>query len=267
MLIAQITDAHLCAQGELCNGRVDTGAMLQACVATLCALDPQPDAILFSGDLSDHGRPEEYRALRRLLAPLTMPLYVIPGNHDRRAAFRQAFSDHSYLPTDGFLNYVIDRHPLRLIGLDTLVEGAAKGALSARHLDFLKSTLEEGEDRPTLIFMHHPPFASGLHHMDQTGCDGAGALADLLGSFANVERVVAGHQHRTIFTRYGGTIASVAPSLAHQVLLDLTPDRHPDDKFVMEPPAFHLHHWTPKDGVVTHHAYIGEFDGPHDFLA
>jgi Icc protein len=62
--------------------------------------------------------------------------------------------------------------------------------------------------------------------------------------------------------RFAGTVASVCPSPAHQVALDLAPDAA--DDFIMEPPAFQLHRW---DGttLVTHTAYIGEFDGPYPF--
>ena len=92
MLIAQITDTHLKLPGKLAYKRVDTAQMLRDCVAELLKLDPQPDLIVHTGDLTDFGLPDEYANLKAILAPLQAPLLAIPGNHDEREAMRQAFA-------------------------------------------------------------------------------------------------------------------------------------------------------------------------------
>ena len=63
-------------------------------MAALVALDPQPDAVLLTGDLTDDGDPRSYARVRELLAPLAVPVHPIPGNHDDRDALREAFADH-----------------------------------------------------------------------------------------------------------------------------------------------------------------------------
>src|SRR5215203_5234389 len=135
MLIAQISDMHVKPPGELLYKRIDTTGFLERAVAHVMALDPKPDVVLATGDLVDGGKPEEYALLRRLLAPLPMPVYLIPGNHDARDAMRQAFPDHTYLPKSGFLQYKIEDLPVRLIALDTLVPGKGHGALCDERLD------------------------------------------------------------------------------------------------------------------------------------
>ena len=55
--------------------------------------------------------------LRRLLAPLSVPVYLLAGNHDEPMALRAAFADHAYLPPNGPLYYAVDLGPLRLIAL------------------------------------------------------------------------------------------------------------------------------------------------------
>src|SRR5258705_13906314 len=102
MLIAQISDMHVKAEGELLYGRIDTAGFLERAVAHVMTLDPRPDVVLATGDLVEGGKPEEYALLRRLLAPLAMPVYLIPGNPDARDALRAAFPDHGYLPGSGF---------------------------------------------------------------------------------------------------------------------------------------------------------------------
>ena len=132
---------------------------------------------------------------------------------------------------------------MRLIGLDTVVPGKGHGEMDAPRLAWLKARLDEQPDRPTFIFMHHPPFPTGLQHMDSINCRNAPAMAALLKGRENIERVACGHHHRSIQIRWAGTIGSVAPSVAHQVVLDLMP--HDDATFTMEPPGYHLHLRSP----------------------
>jgi 3',5'-cyclic AMP phosphodiesterase CpdA len=96
MLIAQLSDLHIKPPGRLAYGRVDTAALLTAALADLTARRPAPDVVLLTGDLVDAGSAAEYAELRRLLAPLDCPVYVIPGNHDDRAGLRAGFADHAY---------------------------------------------------------------------------------------------------------------------------------------------------------------------------
>lgn len=255
MLIVQISDTHLKREGELLYGRIDTQGFLERAVAHVNALDPRPDVALVTGDLVDGGKPEEYANLRRVLARLAMPFHLIPGNHDARDPLRETFADHAWLPTSGFLQYTIEDRPLRLIALDTLVPGKAHGALCAERLDWLEARLGES-DRPTLLFMHHPPFACGIGAMDELRLtEGGERLAELVRGHGNVERVLCGHVHRPIQVRWAGTMASIAPSTAHQVLLDLRDAAKL--ALVMDPPGVALHLWRPAAGLVTHTSYVG----------
>ena len=266
MIVAQITDLHVRPNGKIAYGRVDSNAMLAAAVAAVEALPRKPDIVIASGDLTDCGLAEEYEVLRDLLAPLSMPVYLVPGNHDRRPDLFSAFASDGYLNNDdGFLHYAVDTHPLRLIGLDTVVPGYGHGEMCPARLAWLAARLEEQPDRPTLIFMHHPPFRTGLVDMDSINCRNGVQMADLLRHYDNVERVVCGHHHRPITTRWAGTIGSVAPSTAHQVTLDLVPDGSPAT-FTMEPPGFHLHQWSLEAGLVTHGVVVGDFAGPFPFV-
>jgi 3',5'-cyclic AMP phosphodiesterase CpdA len=263
MLIAQISDMHVKAEGELLFRRLDTAGYLARTVAHINALDPRPDIVIASGDLVEGGKPEEYAQLRRLLAPLAMPVYLMPGNHDARDALREAFADHAYLPRTGFLHYAIDSLPLRLIALDSLVPGKTHGALCAERLDWLAARLGES-DRPTLVAVHHPPFDCGIAPFDSERLnEGADALAALVRRHPNVERLVCGHVHRPIQLRWAGTMASIAPSTAHQATLDLR-ERAPFS-MMMEPPGLALHLWHPASGLITHVSYVGTYAGPHPF--
>ena len=263
MLIAQISDTHIKPEGRLAYERVDTAWHLGRCVAHLLALDPRPDIVLATGDLVDAGLVDEYRLLARLLAPLPMPVYLIPGNHDAREPLREVFAHHHYLPRAGFLHYAIDEHPLRLIGLDTLVPGQGGGVMDDERVRWLNARLAEAPRRPTLIFMHHPPFRTGIDRMDTQGVANADAMGKVIAQHPQVEAIVCGHLHRPIHTRWHGTVVTTAPSPAHQVALDL--DKGDRLGWVMEPPACLLHWWREGAGLVTHTSYVGEFAGPYPF--
>jgi len=135
-VLAQLSDLHIREPGQLAYGRVNTAPFLERAIRTLLALPQQPDALVITGDLADLGRAAEYRHLARLLSPLaTMPVYLMPGNHDDRTALREAFPDHAYLGRDEFIQYAVDLPGLRLLCLDTTVPGMSHGALCARRLE------------------------------------------------------------------------------------------------------------------------------------
>jgi Icc protein len=253
MIIAQITDTHLLPEGRKLGNLIDTNAQLEAAVRRLSRLSTPPDVVLVTGDLTDDGEDESYAALRARLAGLDCPFYLIPGNHDRRRPLLEAFSDHAYLPRTGFLHYAIEDHAVRLIGLDTLVEGREDGVLCEERLAWLAGMLAAEPDRPTLIFLHHPPFESGIWWMDAMGLAGARGLAALLGRHRQVRLLVCGHVHRPFHSAIGGVPVAVAPSTAWQVHLDLVPETPPHA--ALEPAAGYLHVWN-GDAFVTHTIYL-----------
>lgn len=263
MLIAQISDTHIKLPGKLAYRQVDTAAMLARCVEAVRQLRPRPDLVVLTGDLVDLGRREEYAHLKSLLAPLGLPLIAIPGNHDARDAMREAFAADGYLPADGFLQFAIDAHPLRIVGLDTVIPGQGGGELCAERLTWLEATLAARPEASTLILMHHPPFLTGIGHMDAIGLVGREAFAAIVARHPQIELILCGHLHRTIHARVGGRPALTSPSPAHQVTLDLNPDA--PSCFSMEPPGYMLHRW--QDGaLVSHVAAIGDYAGPFPFF-
>jgi Icc protein len=263
MLIAQITDTHLKLPGKLAYKRVDTAQMLRDCVAELLKLDPQPDLVVHTGDLTDFGLPDEYANLKAILAPLQAPLLAIPGNHDEREAMRQAFAPDGYLPAHGFLQYAVERGPLRFVGLDTVVPGQGSGELCSERLHWLDATLRQKPDIPTVVMMHHPPFLTGIAHMDRLGLVGRDGFASVMQRHSQVETILCGHVHRPTFARVGGRPAMICPSPAHQVALDLRPEG--PSAFRLEPPGYMLHRWQ-EHQLVSHVAVLGDWPGPFPFF-
>jgi Icc protein len=262
--LVQFSDPHVAAHGALAYGRIDTAACFERAIASLSRLHAPPDAVLITGDLTADGRPEEYQRLRELLAPLPCPVHLLPGNHDDRGALHAAFPG---LPggegAPGLVQYAVPVGALRLVCLDTTVPGQPHGELCATRLDWLDDALRAAPGVPTIVAMHHPPFVTGIAHMDRMGLKAGGdELAALLQLHPQVQRLACGHLHRPIQARFGGTLAQTAPSTAHQIHLDLAPDAR--GAYTLEPPGGLLHVWH--DGsLVTHQMAIDAAPGPFPF--
>lgn len=254
MLIAQITDLHTGSRIKMPGYEVDTLSRVAKAVAHLNALDPAPDLVLATGDLTRDGAREEYEALKAAFASLAMPVYLLPGNHDDRAMLRAVFGEQGYLPDDGFLHYTIEEPPLRIVALDTQIPGESRGELCASRLAWFEATLDAAPERPTLIAMHHPPFSTGLPEFDRIGLSGAEAMGAIVARHPQIETILCGHVHREITLRWHGTLVTVTPSAAYQYPLELKESA--GFRPVDEPPACRLCHWRPEVGLVSHLSYI-----------
>jgi Icc protein len=249
MLIVQISDLHVAADGAPVRRFVDTNANLARAIAYIEAMRPRPDLVVATGDLTDNGLPEEYLLLRELLDRFDIPVYVIPGNHDETGPLATTLDNHTYLPRDGGpLQYAIEGD-VRVVAVDTTRPGHHEGMVDAERLEWLDATLRAAPSQPTLVMMHHPPFDTGIWWMDRSHIRGVAELERVVRSHPQVRRVIAGHIHRSIQIAWGETIVSVAPSTAHQVALELTPEAAP--MLTAEPPMIALMDWN-GDACVSH---------------
>ena len=260
MLVAQITDLHVVLPDTKAGQLMKTAPALEGAVAHLESLTRKPELVLISGDLVDAGREDEYELLAELLDPLTIPHYLIPGNHDERSAMAKVMRPHGhdYLPETGFMQYALDLGELRLVAVDTVKAGASGGLLCAERLRWLDECLAES-DKPTIVMQHHPPFDTGIVAMDRIGLEGRVEEEAVIRKHPHVERVICGHLHRPIMRRFGGTIASTAPSTAHSLELDLREHGHLG--VLPEPAGTHMHLWQ-GGALVTHQSYTGDYGEP-----
>jgi 3',5'-cyclic-AMP phosphodiesterase len=265
-LIAQISDLHVKPMGVLAYRRVDTAAAFARCIKELNRFTPRPDLVVISGDLVDSPSKEAYDHFIRLLTPLELPFAAIPGNHDDRDLMRAALPQ-PYASLRGALHSVREVGGVDVVLVDSVTPGENYGTLDADGLAWLETVLSASTTRPALLFLHHPPFATGIAHMDAQNLRNAGDLAAILRRHRRARLIAAGHVHRATSTNFAGIAATICPAPNHAVALDL--DARLPPSFTIEPPAFHLHVWSAGDDfgvVVTHWVPIGDFDGPHRFF-
>lgn len=220
MIVAQISDLHIRRAGHVLHYMANTADYLERTIDRINAMKTKPDVVLATGDLVESGSPHEYRRLRTILKRLNAPHFLIPGNHDDRAALRRAFSEHRYLRTfRSHASFAIDVWPLRILALDSTDPNHVGGFIDDERLAWLEEELRSHRNRPTLIAMHHPPFRTGIATFDSHGFERADELAELIGRHPQVARVVSGHIHTALTKRWGGTTACSAPSTSPQFVI------------------------------------------------
>ena len=262
--VVQISDPHIVPQGQLAYGKVDTATALAATVAAVNDKLPQIGPVemaIVTGDLTDFGTPDEYERFKQIMAPLAVPYLAIPGNHDARSAMRAAFADQDWMTAEDEIHWAVELDDFGVVGLDTLVEGSAHGALNEASLDFLGAQMSRLTGKPLLVGLHHPPFKTGIHAMDLNNLRDADPLRRVLDQHSAEVRLVCGHIHRNTVFRFGKTICQIAPGTSHAVTLEQRLDQM--HSLTVEPGAFLLHEW--RNGFVSHHVHSGAFDGPYEF--
>jgi Icc-related predicted phosphoesterase len=147
--------------------------------------------------------------------------------------------------------------------MDSTIHEKSGGELCTTRLAWLDEQLAKDTHKPTIIFMHHPPVKIGVIEADIDGFIGAEKLAAIVERYNNIERIICGHVHLQTHTRWHGTIVTTAPSVSMELVLDLTLKKPP--QFVVKPPSYLLHYWTPYKNLVTHTVSARKTDGPYLF--
>ena len=284
----QITDTHIVPKGQLAYGRSDTATALECAVSTIndhLPLLGEDDCAIITGDLTDHGTPEEYDRLKAIMAPLTLPWLAIPGNHDHRETMRAAFIDQDWMPPSGPIEWRRDFGTFTLIGLDTLLDGAHYGALSREGFSFVDRVLSEIGDQPAVIATHHPWMLSGIRAMDADNLRNGAPLMERLQAHPGTVRMISGHVHRALTTQIGKVTCQIAPAPCHAVHLDCREGATND--LTLEPGAVTIYSWAerpaplapalnklkqegpkpegPEPALVSNLLPIGKFPGPWPF--
>ena len=219
MKFIHLSDLHLVAPGKLLHG-LDPVQELERCVASIRAHHADAALCVVTGDLTHDGEPAAYDAVRRCLARLPMPVHLMIGNHDDRAAFRAAFP-RAPVDSAGFVQQAFGTDAGRFVLLDTHEPRRADGALCRRRLDWLDAELRVDLAAPLLLFLHHPPFCVGLQRMDRIRLWDRGPLLDTLRPYLpRVRHLFIGHLHRTIAGSWHGIPFSGVRGTSHQIALD-----------------------------------------------
>lgn len=244
MLLAHISDLHL-------DGTERATERAVRVVRYLNGLSRRPDAVLVTGDIADHGAPEEYAQAAELLAGLRAPAYTCPGNHDDRAAYRKVLLGEDGAGDPGAaVNRVHHVAGHALLMCDSTIPGEDAGRFDARTLDWLERTLDDLDGAPALPAFHHPPAALRHPVVDGMNLLNADDLARLLAGRRNVPALFAGHAHTPAATVFAGRPLLVAPGVVSTVRMPWEAGEGFTDRAAPPGVAFHV---VDEDGGVTTH--------------
>lgn len=226
MRIVQFTDTHLLGRQEELYG-VDTYAALKQLLALALTLEPKPDVFLISGDIADDGSRAAYLRLRELFECTTVPVFLVPGNHDDLHALCSV--------AEGNLN-VVDFTALghwACIFINSQVTGKSYGEITDAALATLLTCLDRAGDAPVLVVLHHPP----LSPCPISSCrlQNEEVLLKVIQRYRNVKAVLAGHLHQEITATFEGIQLLTTPSTFAQGI-------HPDKDTVVESDDFWASH-------------------------
>ncbi len=266
MILAHLTDMHIRPPGLPAYRVVETTMLAERALRAVAALRPRPDAVVISGDLTDCGLPSEYALLAKLLRRHLgdLPVYVVPGNHDRSDNMRAGLAGWPGIGAHpDFIQYAIDDLELRLVMMDSVVPEHGHGELCDARLDWLDRTLAAAPAHPTMLVLHHPPILCGLALADAISLRHPERLRAVLARHTQVERILCGHHHRPIVGRLGEAIVCAAPAVVHQAEFALRDD---EGRFVFEPAAYMLHMRLQDGQIASHTVMVEAFEGPYPYI-
>ena len=245
MIIAHISDTHITLDAPDADQRMQD---FEAVIADINALDPAPDLIVHSGDIVHNGLREEYAKAVEILSGANAPVYAMVGNKDNRKHMREAFSSYGYLsPDSGFINYVIDDFPVRLIMLDTMHSSSNKGDFCKERLQSLGEMTEPQSVRPVAVFTHHPPceinVGPELIHFENH--DAMLELRDNLQRSGNVISIFSGHAHRST----AGWVGDIPVTVISAVSTTLRRGEYP--LHMKTCPTYYIHRFNESCGFIT----------------
>ena len=235
MIIAQISDSHIDPQSAQLKHRLED---LRRVVDSLNLLVPAPDVVIHTGDVVHNGSQEKYDLASSILGDLDVPLHVCPGNRDDRNLIVKNFLTGTIVAADSpFLQYSIDHYSVRLVAVDTLSATTNMGDYCQQRADALREMLAQKPNKPTVLFMHHPPFeiVESTYPFQFENWETIDYLTQVLKENTQVKQIFCGHTHRNVKSQLVGVPASTVPSVAVDLRLDDIPIG------TAAYPVYHLH--------------------------
>mgnify|MGYP001169294484 FL=1 len=223
-----LSDIHLTSDGKKIADLYPLNK-LKAAINHLLEKHKDLDHLVFTGDLANNGMPSEYAYLKKALAELSTPITFMMGNHDNRDNFCKEFPYYE-LDENQFFQSGINLGDYFLLFLDSLKDpyvdiARNKGFLCQKRLNWLDNQLSLALNKKVILFVHHPPFPTGLEAMDAIRLENPEDLYSILEKYKNVVHIVSGHIHRNISGNYRDIGFSTFKSTSHQMSLNLNSEK------------------------------------------
>ncbi|MFT4199229.1 metallophosphoesterase [Gordonia sp. (in: high G+C Gram-positive bacteria)] len=202
-VIAQLSDLHA-------NGTHRNRARIEAALEYVNSRADGIDALLVTGDLTDHASDEEMVEARKLITS-PLPTLVTIGNHDARPSFNAVFRPDAD-PTAP-VNEALTVGDVTLLSVDSSLPGERSGFLDDETIAWLQAQMASAAGRVVIAF-HHPPVTLGMPMMDSIMMQQPERLGALVDAHPSIVALVCGHAHTAAVTTFRGRPLAMAPGVA-----------------------------------------------------
>ncbi len=209
--VLQITDYHIYSDTGSRLVGINTQTTMHQVFELAKAHPIPPDMVLATGDLVHDASVEGYLRLREELESFGVPVYCIPGNHDKPEILNRHMNGN-LVSTAG----QIDTGEWVLTLLDSTLADGEGGHLTAESLSRLEQTLQSNPDKHALICLHHHPVPVGSAWMDTIGIDNADEFFQVLDRYSHIRGIVCGHIHQSFDSTRNGVRILGTPSTCIQ---------------------------------------------------
>jgi Icc protein len=143
--IAQISDTHITKFG------MHIPEFLDSCIRIINSLDPAPDIVIHTGDLTDNGVLLDYELAVEKMEEVEPDILYLPGNHDERnygdSLFREMVSKTDVL--NSFKKVAV-------LVLDSAIPDTDNGRLGRWRRELLKTSFQAfSENVLKVVAFHH----------------------------------------------------------------------------------------------------------------
>ena len=247
MLLAHVSDTHI-------DGTERAAKRVDAVVAYLQGLARPVDAVLVTGDLTDHGTVAEYEELAKRLV-LPYPVLMCPGNHDVREAYRQVLLGE---PASSAPINRVHRIGGAVFALcDSSIPDRTEGMLDDETIGWLVDVLADtAPHEPVFVAFHHPPARLHSPFLDEIRQYGEARLAEVVVRYPQVVALLCGHAHTAAATTFAGRPLLVAPGVASTLKFPWEPDEGLDRD---SPVAIAFHVLDDERRLTTHYRFVPAF--------
>lgn len=243
IVLAHLSDTHF-------DGGERNVARAQRVMAQLANLRRPVDAILVTGDITDHGLPSEYEEAAKVLVA-EEPVLLCPGNHDVREAYREVLLGEE--PGGGPINRVHRVGGAVFAMCDSTIPGEVGGVLDDETFAWLEQVVAGSADAPVFICFHHPPAVLHSPFLDEIRQVGEERLAALVRRSPQVVALVSGHAHTAAVTTFAGRPLLVAPGVVSTLRLPWEREELID---FGAPPGYAFHVLDDDRRVTTHYRVV-----------
>ena len=221
MRFAHLSDLHL-GQTSVAGVRDDAAVIVEQMVHDVTRISEVLDFVVVSGDMTEDAELASFTQFEDMFATIGLPVYMVPGNHDGPAGYYRCLEQSQTLSSWDIANRVVEMQDVRLLGIDTCIEGETTGRIDATSMTLVEQEIARHGAPPLVIVMHHPPVTPGLRDFDVVArLDGVAELQEIVKRSADPAIVLAGHVHRSYQGRMDGAACFVAGSPTSAFTSDL----------------------------------------------